>query len=138
VGVTLGHGRARPAHHPIIVVSLTPSRSRTVAAVCRASWSLPSRTPASTRSSFQRVQSVRGLMGSPVSVAKTQSRSVQMLPACRRSWFCAARWARQPDVASPGARLGRVGVRPVRDAVGAVAGVLPAAGPVAAVAVSRA
>ncbi|OLT22940.1 hypothetical protein BJF78_32765 [Pseudonocardia sp. CNS-139] len=53
------------------VRSVTPSRSRTVAAVCRASCRRRSGTPARSSSRFHSAQSACGLSGRPVGVVKT-------------------------------------------------------------------
>ena len=62
---------------PMIVRSCTPSSRRSVAAVWRASWRRPSRTPAVASRRFQPSQSVRGLTARPVSSAKIHPSSDQ-------------------------------------------------------------
>ena len=54
----------------MIVRSCTPRSKSSVAAVWRASWSRPSRTPAALSSFFQWSQSVRGFSARPISSLK--------------------------------------------------------------------
>jgi len=62
-----------------------------VAAVCRASWTLASRTPACLRIAFQDRQSSVRSIGPPCPVAKTRSLSSQASPALSRSAACPMR-----------------------------------------------
>ena len=68
----------------MIVRSCTPRSRSTVAAVWRASWSRPSRTPAALSSFFQLSQSVRGFSARPISSLKIHPSSVK--PVAADAW----------------------------------------------------
>src|SRR6266702_2814547 len=71
----------------------TPTSSKTVAAVCRASCSLASRTPASASRAFHSYWSRRGSIGLPLGWANIHPPSCHSLPACSRSRSCILRCA---------------------------------------------
>lgn len=87
------HRGRRPAMKSITARSWTPSSSRTVAAVCRASCSRASRTSASPRTVFHSPQSRWGSIGRPFGCVKIQPPSFHSVPACSRSRCCTFRAA---------------------------------------------
>src|SRR6185312_10560736 len=73
VGVALGCRHPCVAKYLLNDSDVHPCSISRVAAVCRASWTLASRTPACLRIAFRDLQSLVRSIGPPCRVAKTRS-----------------------------------------------------------------